>query len=249
MSTPTTMYFYQDKEPALGDIVIADVTRISDVAVYCTLPAYGDLEVMMPISEINVRRHKKVTDYIRVGQSVPVQVIRHEGSKIDVSMKQVRDHEAKACIERHHRDARINLIVRTAANLDPVATEMLYRDLIWSLAPETDVFSLFEDVRACEEGDALPTDAVEFPPALISAIRAKLPAASYTAEKEIMLRFGPCHDGVDRLSAELRRLATMDSVEVFVIAPPKFRIVVTDKTRARADARLAAAISSIPAPT
>ena len=249
MSTPTTTYFYQGKEPALGDIVIADVTSISDVAVYCTLPAYGHLEVMMPVSEINVRRHRKVTDYIRVGQSVPVQVIRHEGSKIDVSMKQVRDHEAKACNERHHRDARINLIVRTAANLDPVATEALYRDLIWSLPSETDVFSLFEDIRACEEGEALPSDAEEFPATLIAAIRAKLPAASYTAEKEIMLRFGQYHDGIDRLSAELRRLATLEGIDVFVIAPPKFRIVATDKTRARADARLAAAARSIPAPT
>lgn len=248
MSTTTKMYFYQEREPALGDIVIADVTNISDVAVYCTLPAYGGLEVMMPISEINVRRHKKVSDYIRVGQSVPVQVIRGEGDRIDVSLKQVHEHEAKTCTERHHRDARINLIVRTAANLDATATEVLYSDVIWSLPPNTDVYGLFEEVRACDEGETLPTGAATFPPALVAAIRAKLPAASYMAEREIMLRFGPYHDGADRLSAELRRLAALDGVAVFVVAAPKFRLVATDKTRARADARLTAALTSIPVP-
>jgi translation initiation factor 2 alpha subunit (eIF-2alpha) len=239
------MYFYQEKQPELGDNVIADVKSISDVAVYCTLPAYGNLEVMMPVSEINVRRHKKVSDYVRVGQSVPVHVIRSDGHKVDVSMKQIHEREVNACTERHHRDARINLIVRTAANLDPAATEALYRDAIWSLPPDVDVYGLFEDVRACEEGEALPA---AFPPALVAAIRSKLPAASYTAEQEIMLRFGPYHDGAERLTAELRRLAALDGLAVFVVAPPKYRLVATDKTRARADARLVAALASIPAP-
>lgn len=258
-------YFYPERIPAVGNIVIADVQRIRDEAVYCTLPAYGDMEVMLPTSEINVKRHKRVTDYVRVGQQIAVNVMRDEGKYMDVSMKQVRDSETKEALDQFHRDSRVNLIVRSAAGQDAAAAEALYRDVVWPLVSEAmddervvDAYEFFEELRAADEvivGEeptassatrvvvALP---VPIPPALMEAIRARIPMPTHTAEREVMIRQGTYHDGAARVAAILDSLATTEGIQVIVVAPPKYRIVATERTKAIATARLDAALAGVP---
>lgn len=243
-----TTYFYPSQTPAIGDIVIAVVKTISDVAVYCSLPAYGGREAMIPTSEMNIKRYKSVNDYARVGQQMAAQVLRVEGEAIDLSTAQVREAEGKEAMNQFHRDRAVDLILRTAAGQDPAKTEALYREIVWprllavttegtEIPLKSDIYELFEEVRACEEGAPLP---ISLPEELVTAIRKKMPESHYTAEREIFLRFGPYADGVQRLNAELQRLAQIEGLQVFVVAPPKFKIVATDKTKARAEARVAA---------
>ena len=235
-------YFYPRTLPEKDEIVMAEVATISDVAVYCRLPAYGDMEAMLPTSEINVRRHRKVADYVRIGQLVPVQVLRVDMGRVDVSMKQVREHEATEATNKYHRDAKVNLIVRTAIPLssgdDKDALTTLYREHVW---PLEDAYATFEEVRAAGA-------AATFPPALVAAILAKMPEASYTKEQDVMLRFGTFHDGVRRLEAALSTIAEKEGIQVFVVAPPTYRVRATDKTPARAAERLAAVVATLPTP-
>jgi translation initiation factor 2 alpha subunit (eIF-2alpha) len=243
-------YFYATRTPAVGETVVATVQQIKDVAVYATLPAYGDCEVMLPTSEINVRRGKRVSDYVRVGQDIVVSVIRDDGDKFDVSMKQVRDVERDAIMEKYHRDGKVALLVRTAATDPAVSVVDLYRNVVWSLmewleenedAPR-DVLAVFEAVRG---GNAAP---VAIPPALHAAIMQKLPAPTWREEAEFMMRFGTFHDGAARIAATLTRLSQMPGIEVHVVAPPKYRLVATAATKAEAAALLAAAQATIPDP-
>jgi len=224
--------------PVEGEIVIADVKNITDVAVYCSLVAYGDIEAMLPTSEINVKRHRRVTDYIKVGQLIPCAVLRIAGTKIDISVKQCRADEGVVALDKYHRDARINLIVRTAADQEVEAARELYRSVVWPLA---DAYATFQEVRA-----QAASDESQLPPLLVAAIQAKMPLTTYNAEKEIMLRFGPFHDGAARLQAALVALAALENIVVYTVAAPKFRVVATDKTEARAAARLEAAIAGLP---
>jgi translation initiation factor 2 subunit 1 len=239
MSGPT--FFYAQERPKPGDIVVATVTSVGDVAVYGFLPAYGSLEVMLPTSEIYVAKRRRVGDYVHVGQTVVVEVIRcsPEGL-VDVSLKKVAEREREEVLARFHRDQKVNLIVRTAAGQDPTAVTTLYRDVVWTLGE--DPYAVFEEVRA---GGAV---AATLPPALVSAVNQKMPEATYTKSEEVMLRFGPYHDGVVRLNEALQRLSALESIQVVVVGAPKFRLTATDKTPARAAARLAAAIALVPVP-
>lgn len=243
---PRTMSRYYEADPEENDMVVAAVREIGDAAVYCTLPAYGDREVMLPTSEINVRRGKRVTDYVKVGALIPCMVLRIDEEKIDVSMKKCREEEGKAALETYHRAARVDLIVRTATNQCADKTTALYRDVVWplDLAGHSDLYALFEEFRMRIEDDV----DTGLPPELVAAIRVKVGLTPKTAEREIMLRFGPYHDGVARLQKALARLASIDGIEVFVVAAPKFRLVATDKTTARATARLEAALATVPTP-
>lgn len=245
-------YFYAARTPAVGGVVVATVQQIKDVAVYATLPAYGDCEVMLPTSEINVRRGKRVSDYVRVGQDIALTIIRDDGDKFDGSMKQVREVERDAAMEKYHRDSKVALLARTAATDPAVSAEVLYRDVVWPLMEwiaeqededrPRDVLAVFEAVRGGGESP------IPIPPALHAAIMQKLPAPTWRQEAEFMMRFGTFHDGAARVAATLTRLSQMPGIEVHVVAPPKYRLVATAATKAEAAALLAAAQATIPDP-
>lgn len=225
--------YYPSEKPSQDDIVVARVTSFTDVAVYCTLPAYSDIEAMIPTSEINIKRHKAVRDYVRVGQLLTAQVIRMD-KNIDLSLKQVREEESAATLVDYHKAMKVDLVVRSACaqNTDDIAT--MYRDIIWKL---DDAYAVFEQVKA-GSASCLPAN-------VVAAIMQKMPNATYTAEKDVTIRFGSFADGVQRLNAELGRLASLDGVQVIVAAPPTYRLVARDKTQAMADARLTAALSTV----
>jgi translation initiation factor 2 alpha subunit (eIF-2alpha) len=238
------MQFYPEPIPSIGSLVVATVQRIADTAVYCTLPAYRDHEVMLPTSEINVRRGRRVCDYVRVGQQIVVAVVRDDGDKLDVSLKQVREAERDAALEAHARAAKIALIVRSACGQDDSErVAAMYRDTIWPAGDTDTVYALFEEVKA---GGPVVGG---LPAELAVAIHNKMPAATYTSSADVTIRAALYPDGAARVAATLTRLASEhEGVEVFVVAPPKYRLTATDSTKARADARLAAAIATVPAP-
>ncbi len=236
-------FFYPERQPALSDIVVAHVKEIRDVAVYGSLPAYGDLEFMMPTSEINVRRGKRVADYVRVGENIVTQVISTTGGKIDTSMKLVREEEAKEAMEKFHKSNRVFNIVRCALGLGATEAdiEAVYEEHLWPLVDE-ELFALFESIRA---GGQVPDG---FPASIVAEIMARMPAPVFTASAERMIRFGQFHDGLDRLNAILKRMAALEGIQVHVLAPPKYRIQASAGTQEEADNRLAAAVAAIPAP-
>jgi hypothetical protein len=63
-----------------------------------------------------------------------------------------------------------------------------------------------------------PNSAPSLGKPLLAAIKAKVGLTPKTAEREIMLRFGPYHDGVARLQAELERLGKLENVSFDLVA-------------------------------
>lgn len=239
---PVHVCFYAAATPSAGDIVVADVTRIYDTAVYCTLPAYVDREVLLPVTEIGVRRHRKITDYVTVGKRIVVQVISVDNGRLDVSLKQVREEEAKVALDDFHRRKHVDMILRTAAANDATTARELYEAHVWPYTID-EVYERFGAVKAAPETASI------YPVALVRAIEHHVAMPVKIAEREVMIRFGTAHDGVAQLNAVLKTLAAREGITVFVLAPPRYRVVATDKTEALAAARLAAAIATLPTAT
>ena len=239
-------FFYSERIPVEGEFVIAEVTKIQDMAVYCTLPAYGDLEGMIPITEIGIRKHKRMADYVRIGQTVVVQVFavnKAEGDRaavIDLSLGKVRPEERDAALARYHRDLRVNNLVRSAAGLDRVLHDRLYQEFVWPQGE--DVTAWLEKIRVGE----LTAEANGILPEFVATVMLRYPMPSYTEATDITVRFGVFHDGVARLNVFLQELAARPGIQVVVTAPPKYRVTATAATKEKAAAMLAATVALVP---
>lgn len=238
-------FFYAARLPVEGEFVIVEITKIQDTAVYCTLPAYGDHEGMIPITEVGIKKKKRVTDYVRIGLQVVAQVVgvsegkedEERASHIDLTMAVVREEERIAAVARYHRDLRINNLVRCAAGENKELHDRIYAEHVWPQGEA--VTAWLERIRVGELADGIPAE-------FVAAVMLRYPMPSYTESTDVTVRFGVFHDGVQRLTALLRELAALPNVSVVVTAPPKYRITATDNTPAAALARLAAAVARIP---
>ena len=74
------------KEWKVGEIAKGTVSSVKDFGAFVTLP--GNNEGMVHISEIAPFRVEKVEDVLKVGQEVPVKIIKIEGGKIGLSIKE-----------------------------------------------------------------------------------------------------------------------------------------------------------------
>jgi len=250
--------FYPEALPPVGKIIIATIVRITDTAVYCELPAYRDATAMIPLSEIYIKRHKRVSDYVKEGQTVVAQVLRHD--PMDLSMKIVREAEREAALAAHGRDSKIHQIARVAAEGSATHLDELLRGHVWPRGCLSDsstrgfekdsggddtyngeaVMAWMQAVRGGERAAGIPVS-------LLNAIMTGLPEPIVSITKEVVLRFGTFHDGVARLNAILGELAAIPGLSVVVSAPPKYQLVATGPSATAANAILAVAMERIPA--
>jgi translation initiation factor 2 alpha subunit (eIF-2alpha) len=228
-------------------IVVVTITRITDTAVYCELPAYLNMEAMIPISEIYIKRHRRVTDYVKEGQTVVAQVLRHD--PMDLSMKIVREKEREAAMEAYGRDKKIHQIARTAAAGSAARLNALLQEHVWPRGfSEEGAYNgatTLEWMRAIR-GRSPDVSTAGLPAELVAAIMEELPEPVVTQSRDVVVRFGAFHDGVARLNALLAELAAMPGLTVLVTAPPKYQLVATAPNAAAATALLTAAVARIP---
>jgi translation initiation factor 2 alpha subunit (eIF-2alpha) len=240
MTSRPISQFYAEAQPPVDALVVFVVDRVQETAAYGHLPAYADMEAMLPSAEINIRRHRRITDYVREAQTVVAQVLRVTGAGIDLSLKQVRADETEEVIADHKRDAKIDHILRTAVAEGAADTvEELYAAYVWPVGHAA-AMDRFQAVRAGVD----TTAAVGLPAGLVEAILARLPEVVHIQSAEITLHFGEFHNGVERLNARLQALASMEGITVTVVAPPKYRLTARGRTLAEAAERLAAAVTS-----
>lgn len=88
--------------PEPGQLVVGDVTEVEDFGVFVDLEEYEDKEGLIHISEVASGWIKNVRDHVREGQTVVCKVLDVDESaqQIDLSLKDVNDHQRKEAIQR-----------------------------------------------------------------------------------------------------------------------------------------------------
>lgn len=93
----------------VGDIVEGEITAVADFGAFMKFSATGgsasggdSLEGLIHISEIAWQRIDHPRDLLKVGQTVKVEIIGIEGSKIFLSMKKLIDDPWQHVAERYH---------------------------------------------------------------------------------------------------------------------------------------------------
>jgi translation initiation factor 2 subunit 1 len=230
-----TIPYYTSKTPSMDSLVIADVYEFNDVIVNCTLPEFCGMEAILPTTEIKVKRGKAVRNYIKKGQQIVAQVIRiDELGRVDLSLKAVRADEEEAVLDKYHKTLKVLQAIATASNYNYDKTIELH-SITHDQAREYE--SPYQYLEACLVGeDTAPS------PEIQQAIQKRFVMPSYTCEKEVSLRFSE-PNGVELITKQLNTWCEKD-IQVFVLSPPKYKLVATANSKVKAQAILDSVVSS-----
>lgn len=231
--------------PESEELVIAQVTQCSDEVVHCCLPMYSNLPAILPTRHMNIRRGRKVKDYVKVGQLIvatiyTIHMTEQEGGsftqQIDLSIKSIPEAEKEATMNMYHRASKVHQIICAASDYKRQAVDELYTQLrtivrpIQQDQPEYDCYSFFEQILVGEQTCTNET--------LQKAIQQRMDMPSVTVEKEIRIQTNT-PNGVQDVTDRLTQIASQPGVKVFIVAPPVYRITATASTKIKAEELLA----------
>jgi translation initiation factor 2 subunit 1 len=99
----------QQNIPKVGELVIANISKISKFGAYCRLPEYNDLEVFLPIREVSSGWIKNIREYIHEGQKLVCSVMFYDKEKgtIDVSLKRVSPNASREKTRSYNLEKRL----------------------------------------------------------------------------------------------------------------------------------------------
>eukprot|EP01089_Gocevia_fonbrunei_P018811 TRINITY_DN6465_c0_g7_i1.p1 TRINITY_DN6465_c0_g7~~TRINITY_DN6465_c0_g7_i1.p1 ORF type:complete len:345 (+),score=48.55 TRINITY_DN6465_c0_g7_i1:129-1037(+) len=161
---------YEKPFPLVDELVMTRVEKITDIGVIVHLVEYGQIEGVVLLSDIVKRRMRSVTQHLRPGQMVSLQVLRVDPEKgyIDLSKKVVSLEDEKECQIWYNKSKTVHSILghvihSDAARKGDLTLETLYTKIGWLLYNEQEhALDAFEAIangdmstldRLCKEQD------------------------------------------------------------------------------------------------
>ena len=244
--------------PEHGEILVAEVASYTDEVVHCVLPMYGRIRAILPTRHMNIRRGKKVKDYVKVGEILVATVyeIHTVGKRteeqdeteqeIDLSIKSIKEMDQALAKTMYHRAIKVHQIVCSAAHFTKAKVVEYYelvrnskgivvekkesdsKDL-WADV-ENDMYSYFQEILVGKR-EAPNKEIYE-------SIMKRMEMPSYTVEKEIRLNtIDP--NGVKVITDRLNAYVSREGTKVYIVAPPVYKVTATGRTKEEAEEILA----------
>ncbi len=100
--------------PKPSQIVIAQVTKISQFGAYCKLIEYENTEIFIPIREVSSGWIKNIHEFLHIGQKVVCKItyIDNQKGTIDASIKKVMSKEAKDKLGNYNLEKRLSVLLQ-----------------------------------------------------------------------------------------------------------------------------------------
>jgi len=127
--------FYENQYPEPEEVVMCNVTDISELGAYVTLLEYDNREGMILLSELSRRRIRSINKLVRVNRTEVVMVIRVDKEKgyIDLSKRRVDPEDVVKCEERFNKAKAVHSVLRHVADVHGLRLESLYQSVGWPL--------------------------------------------------------------------------------------------------------------------
>jgi len=220
--------------PEIGDLVIATVIRITDYGVYVRLDEY-EKEGLLHVSEVASRWVRNIRDYVREGQKVVLKVLRvkPEKGQVDLSRRRVTKREKKEKLLFWKKDRKAESLFRTAAEKLNISFEEAYEKA--GALIENAFGDLHEGLeKTAKDGvDVLLDLGVEkeLAVALEEIAKDKI-QISLVNVKGILELQNPKPKGVFLIKDALKTAKKVGEAEgtdvsVYLVSPPKYRVVVS----------------------
>jgi translation initiation factor 2 subunit 1 len=237
--------------PEVGDLVIATVVRITDYGAYVRLDEY-DKEGLLHVSEVASRWVRNIRDYVREGQKVVLKVLRVQAAKgqVDLSRRRVTKRDKKEKIQSWKKDRKAESLLRTASEKLGISFEDIYEKA--GALIEDSFGELYAGLeKTAKDGVDVLLDLgidKELAATLEEIAKDKI-QISLVNVKGILDLQNPKPKGVLIIKDTLKHAKEVGEskgadVTVYLVSPPKYRIVVAAEDYKTAESVLETATSS-----
>jgi translation initiation factor 2 subunit 1 len=237
--------------PEVGDLVIATVVKITSYGVYVRLDEY-EKEGLLHVSEVASRWVRNIRDYVREGQKVVLKVLRVQAAKgqVDLSRRRVTKRDKKEKIQSWKKDRKAESLLRTAAEKMNISFEKAYEKA--GALIENSFGELYTGLeKTAKDGVNVLLDLgieKELAATLAEIAEDKI-QISLVNVKGILDLQNPKPKGVLIIKDTLNHAKEVGESEgadvtVYLVSPPKYRIVVAAEDYKSAESVLEIATSS-----
>ena len=228
------MEFKKPEWPDVGDLVITTVVRITDYGAYVRLDEY-DKEGLLHISEVASRWVRNIRNFVREGQKVVLKVLRVNVEKghVDLSLRRVTKREKKEKILSWKKDRKADSLLRSASEKLNIPLKEIYEKAGALIEKEFGELHEGLEKTAKEGADVLlklgvPKDiAVTLEEIAKEKIKIHLVKVKGILELQCTKPNGVVLIKETLLKVQKIGESQGTNVRIYVVAPPKYRIVVS----------------------
>ena len=239
------MEFKKPEWPDVGDLVIATVVRITDYGAYVKLDEY-DKEGLLHISEMASSWVRNIRDFVREGQKVVLKVLRVNAEKghVDLSLRRVTKREKKEKNLSWKKDRKADSLLRSASEKLNIPLEEIHEKAGVLIEKEFEELHEGLEKTAREGADVLlklgvPKDiAVTLEEIAKEKIKIPIVEIKGILELQCTKPNGATLIKETLLSAQKIGEPEGTKIRIYVVAPPKYRIVVSAENYKRAESVL-----------
>lgn len=231
--------------PEVGDLVVATVVRITDYGAYAELDEYGK-EGLLHISEVASSWVRNIRNFVREGQKIVLKVLRvnPEKGQVDLSLRRVTKREKKEKILSWKKDRKADSMLRSASEKLNIPLEQVYEKAGSLIEKEFgEIHEGLEKTAKEGAGFLLKLGVPENMALVLDEIAKEKIKMSSVNIKGILEIQCTKPNGANLikdalLSAQKSEDIEGNEVQVCVVAPPKYRVVVSAEDYKRAESVL-----------
>ncbi len=235
----------QKRIPKVGELVIAQISKIMPFGAYCKLLEYDNLDVFLPIKEVSSGWIKNIHEFIHEGQKVVCKVIFYDVNRqsVDVSIKKVTPQDSKQKINVYNLERRLNALFLQAvraSGLDQQKNEMIAQALAEFQSYTNTIRNAAGSTKEFQESK-LPKKLRDSIQKLIETSRKK---KKYEVSYIMRLSTYNTKNGASELRDILSSIAEK-GVNVQYISAPKYHLMAAGKDYADAEGKIKSAADMI----
>lgn len=228
--------------PESGDLVICSVQNVKNFGAFVSLDEYDGREGFIHVRDVATGWVKYIRDHVREGQKVVCKVlgVDTERGHIDLSLKQVNDHQRREKIQEHKNEKKAEKLLEIVGTKVGKTLDEAYDEVGVKLVSEFGtLYGAFEQavVDTGPLGELGLTDEWVSAIASVASENIQLPSVMIDAVMEVTT---PAPDGVDHI----RDAMTTGSkgkdaqVEISYLGAPRYRVTVVAEDYKIAEAEL-----------
>lgn len=235
--------------PETGDLVICSVQNVKNFGAFVSLDEYDGKEGFIHVRDVATGWVKYIRDHVREGQKVVCKVLGVDKDRghIDLSLKQVNDHQRREKIQEHKNEKKAEKLLEIVGTKLGKSLDEAYDEAGARLVEEFGtLYGAFEEATV----NAASLDELGIDPSWVSAFKSvaseniQLPSVTIDATLEVST---PAPDGVDHIREALASGEKGDEAEVEIsyLGAPRYRITVVAEDYKVAETELKQAVERV----